>query len=269
MRRPPKNGEWLTRGASWATIIGVPIGCIAVVLAFLTLDGSGSSGASSMSSPPRLAPIDLIARNGKAPHRPKLEVMVRNEGGGVAVVSRARIRIDHVYPLPLCFTQGDFPLSNEYGAQLPVDADPGDVVEVPLHQQVKAGMPDRFTIALGAVGEGGADEALPGNYLFELQVSLMHDADRSPLPLGRALVSVPGLPFAGVYFLEEGEFESLDDVYNPQGEPALEYWSDPLACWRDNGNSLINALAGDATRSPQLDEIGKSVSFPTAAELEP
>lgn len=258
------------RRASWATIIGVPIGLTALIFAYLALQGSGDSGAKEVSPLPQLERIDLIAHNGPLPHHASLEVMVHNGGLGRSVVSRAKIEILHVSTLPYCFTQGDLPVTERYGAQLPIDAAPGTAVEVPVHEQLAADRADRFEIALGVVGDNpNVDDELPGLYLFEVDVSLIHDGSRKPLPMGRALVSLPGLPFASVYFLTEGEFEELDSVYNPHDSPVREAWRGTMSCWRTNAKALARAQGTSATYSPQLGEILSSALVPSFSEVEP
>lgn len=259
----------LSRRASWATILAVPIGIVALVLAYLALGGAGSTRSDTTSRSPQLESIDLIARNGPAPHRPALELLVHNGGTGRSLISRAQIEVLDVRPLPLCYTQGDLPTSERYGARLPIDASAGDVVEAPLHQQIGADQDDRFRIDLGVIGRGASEaEELPGLYLFEVGISLIHDGDDEPLSVGTALVSLPALPIATLYFLVSGEFEEVNDIYNGADYYSPHtLWNRVMPCWRANGKVLAASDQGNAARSPQLAEISRTATVPSFSEL--
>jgi len=271
------GGERLPRWANWATIVAVPIAIVAAVLAIVAPAGDSPvepqtpatpvsrpavkpprEAVSSPEPPPQLERVDLIVRNGPLPRHPKLELIVHNVGRGRAIASRARIEIRRKYLLPLCFTQGGFSLSGEYNAEIPAAADPGYVVETPLHQQVAPGQPDRFEIALGVAPDPSPD--FFGLYMYELRVSLLHDGEARPLPMGDALVSIPGIPDAESYYLTAGGFAKLDAVFNPGESP--DYWAQAKPCWRSNTRALRRALAGAATRSPSLNAVGARMVTP-------
>lgn len=257
----------LSRGANWAAIIGIPIGILALVLAYFALDG-GSEGSPRPAGPaPRLERVDLSVSNDlQSGAEPALEFLVHNGGRGGSVISRAQIEILSVTALPLCYSQGDLPESESYGAQLPADADSGEVVEVPLHQQLLGNESDRFAVDLGVIDAEGDP---PGQHLFELSVSLIHDGDSDALPMGTALVSVPGLPIPPLYYLREGELVDMEHDYNGAGfYSSHELWHSVMPCWRANGEGLIEATESTATRSPDLDEILRSASVGSYAEVE-
>lgn len=288
-RREEAPDRRLGRWASWATVAAIPIGAVALVLAFLALPDEDEVepvvvlGAAPLESPrsaepsepeptgvrelpSRLEKVDLIVRNGSfLQGKPRLELMVHNTGGGRAVISRAKIEVLRRYRLPLCFTQGGFSLSGSYDAQIPASAGRGYVVETPLHQQVGPTQPDRFEIAMGVVPE--KHPTFFGLYLFELGVSLVHDGEPRTLPMGRALVSIPEAPDAGGYFLADGEFKELAQVFTPGGY--FDFWDKAKPCWRSNTKILRRALASEAARSPQVKAIEATMVTPTRAQLEP
>lgn len=218
----------------------------------------------------QLEPVDLIARNGLAPARPALELMVHNSGRAAALLSRVRIEVISVKELPLCYTQGDFPTSERYGVQLPTEADPGTVVVSPLHQEVRAGENDRFRLDIGVSPPNGEDhEPLAGLFLYEVGVSVLHDGDDEALDMGTALLSVPALPIATLYFLTEGEFAKLEEGYNGAGfYSPQEMWSEVLPCWQSNGRYLSSVASDSASsRSPQLQQLLDSAIVPNFAEV--
>lgn len=262
------KSERLSRWANWATIVAVPIAVLALVVTLLSAGGNGSAtpdpgGASSAS----LQQVGLAVRNDVSLDEMQgLEVLLHNAGGQRSVVSGARIEILRVDPLPLCFSQGDLQLSGHYDAQLSTDAEPGDVVEVPLHQQLGSDEADRFEIALGLSGE--EESSSSDLYLFELDVSLEHDGAQPPVGLGRALVSLPMLPPPGAYYWARDTGSSLKRYMISGNASVQETWGPPMSCWLANTETLRRVLAGSAARSPQMDAIGSDIVTPTFAALE-
>lgn len=278
-RRRERRSRWrwrlesdrLSRWANWATIIALPIALAGAVIAVIAVDWGGSAAPAPAPASSRLQGVDLAVRNGLPPQKAGLEVLLHNAGTQRSVVSGAQIEILHVDPLPLCFTQGELPLSSRYGTQLSTGAKPGEVVEVPLHQQLGADGADRFAIALGLTDkEEGGNGELSGMYLFELDVSLMHDTERRPLHLSEALVSLPELPLgSGMYVWTPDTARFLATSYlHAEGLSAEEAWGQQMPCWRANTNTLRRALSSSAARSPQLEALGREIVTPTYAALE-
>lgn len=280
-KREGSSRDRVARGANWATILGAPIGIAALLFAFLALQNDDGEPVANRTAPKikpgaasdgaQLEPVDLIVHNepfsSQFPQgQSRLEMLIHNAGDGRSVVSRARIEIRRLDPLPICFTQGGLALSESYDAQLPASAEPGDVVEVPLHQQLGPDQADRFTIDLSVLPD--ETEEFSGYYLFELQVSLLHDGEPRPLDVGKALVSIP-VPPGSEAFLTKPSAESMDEAFNTQGEPVNQFWASEMACWRSNAKLFERALAGDAARSPQLDAaLDDVIRSPSFADLE-
>jgi hypothetical protein len=256
----------LGRRANWAAIVSAAVGAAALALAYLTFFKGDDPVPAAAPRTARLERVDLIARNGLPPHKPGLELLVHNDGRGRSVVSRARIEVLRVYPMPLCFTQGELPVSGRYGVRLPEDSQPGDVVEVPIHQQVPPDGADRFVFDLGVAPADPGSDTLEGLYLFEVEVSLVHDDGSSPLPMGKALVSLEELPFTTEYLLRKGQFSRLEREY---GSPPPQTWMPPLPCWQANGRTLLLAASSEATRSRQLQTIMDVAVVPSLSEAEP
>lgn len=244
---------------------------VAATVLFSFLRGSGG-GETTVAIEPiqhvaasaHLKAVDLLVEDdvGRYPFHSRVEATLHNIGGRLAVITRARIKILHVYELPLCFTQGDLPVSGSYGVLLPADAEPGQVVEAPLHQQVGADEPDRFALDLGVDGAH-----LKGVYLFDLDISLVNDGSKVPLPLGRVLVSLPETPGPQNYVWREGDGESLNETFNPYGHPVREVWSESMPCWRENTKLLRRAFDERATHSPELAGVAEGLVTPTYAAL--
>jgi hypothetical protein len=264
------GSERLSRWANWATVLTGAIVLVGTLGAILPIDlGGGDEPAPPPSQAANLQDVDLLVRNDLQPTPPALELLLHNAGRGRSVVSGARIEVLRVDPLPLCFAQGELPLSGHYGAQLSTEAKPGEVVEVPLHQQLGTDEADRFEIVLGLTSEEESSSGeLPGLYLFELDVSLEHDGAQPPLRLGRALVSLPALPPSGAYYWARDTASSLKQYLISGDAPVQEIWGPPMPCWRANTEVLRQGLAGPAARSPQMDALSSEIVTPTFAALE-
>ena len=276
----PGTPERLQRSANWAGIVSAFLGAVALLLAYLALhQGGGDAVPTADPRHSQLETVDLIAKNGPPPHEPALELIVKNSGG-TSVITRARIEVRRVFLLPLCFTQGSLPVSERYGVRLPPDAEPGELIEVPLHQQVGTNRADRFAIRLGIdtnraapvgaaaeeLGMKAGDGQLPGLYLFEVGVSLVHDGGVEPLEMGTALVALPELPLGPEYLLEEGGFKQVTDTFLTEDPQAT--WREPMACWRANAQIAARARESGATRSPELEKVLSAAVIPRWSEAE-
>lgn len=194
---------------------------------------------------------------------------MHNAGLDSSVVSRARIEVLAVHRLPLCYTQGDLPLSEGYDVRLPGDAVQGDVVETPLHQQIRPRGNDRFRVNLGVDDKGGEGRPFPGVHLFELSFALTHDGLAEPLDMGTALLSIPQVPMATLYYLREGELAELEDSYNGAGYyTPRDMWSGAMPCWQANGEALPDIASSSAARSPEMDEVLREAVVPNFSEAE-
>jgi hypothetical protein len=243
---------------------------VGLALAYFALGGDESSGSKQARGAANLERIDLIPRNGDLSIDPGVELLVHNAGLDSSVVSRARIEVLAAHRLPLCYTQGDLPLSEGYDLQLPGDAAQGDVVEAPLHQQIGPLGNDRFGIDLGVDDSGGEEgRPFPGVHLFELSLSLTHDGLDQPLSMGTVLISIPEVPMATLYYLREGELSELEDSYNgARYYTSEEMWSSTMPCWGANAEAMMDVQRSPAARSPQLEEALGEAVVPNFSEAE-
>jgi hypothetical protein len=265
----PTDSDW-SRWASWATILAVPLALVGLALAYLAVGGEKSSGSKQTTGRADLERIDLIPRNGNLSIKPGVEMLVHNAGLDSSVVSRARIEVLAVHRLPLCYTQGDLPLSEGYDVQLSGDAAQGDVVEAPLHQQIGSLGNDRFRINLGVDDAGGEEgRPFPGVYLFELNVAIAHDGLDEPLSMGTVLLSIPEVPMATLYYLREGELADLEDSYNgARYYTPREMWSSTMPCWEANAEALMDIERSSADGSRELEEALREAVVPSFSEAE-
>ena len=254
----------LSHLVAWATIVSAVVAVAVAANDFLSSESEDGAPSSSVS--PRLRPAGLNVINSDASQKPTLDVLLHNEGGQRSIISGAKFEVLGVDALPYCFTQGDLPVSGRYGAQLSTDSKEGDAVEVQLHQQLAADAADRFQVSLSLEGE-----AKGSLYLFELGVSVLHDGKQDPTPVGRALVSLPQVPFGSVYYLAEdtiGYLRQYTRTYIEYDDgPTGELWAEPLACWLKNAKAIRAGLAGPAERSPEMAAVGPEIITASLAEL--
>ncbi len=277
-RRWRLGDERRSRWSEWAQIIGLLVGIAALAATIYAIASSRGNGSEASVRNPREAGLRSVGLtvNNNATGRQQgqgIELLLQNTGTGRSVVSEAQIEVKRLDRLPLCFTQGELPLSERYGALLPSDARPGEVVKAPLHQQLAADRADRFELALGLdpdPAELDVEGKLPGVYLFELDVSVSSDGKERPLEVGKALVSLPELPTPfGVYLWSPSTPRFLATNFgNPDGRSAEELWSAYMPCWRKNTAALRRALAQLAARSPSMEALGREIVTPSYAAIE-
>lgn len=268
-----RDGESrLDRGARLATIVGAPIALVGVVIATLAFLGGGGDGAEPSASPdaePRLEAVDLIGRGDQRGSRAGVELLVRNAGSGRSVISEAQLEVLRKAELPRCFSQGTLPVSERYGVPLSVDAEPGETIAVPLHQQVGPDEADRFLIEFSLTDPRQGDEAeFDRVTLFELDVSLIRDGDSEPLPMGTTLIALPEVPFEIGYYLAKGQITEVDQSYNGSGtyQPD-EIWGRIIPCWRQNAAALASFAGAEAASSAPVAEAIEKAVKPSLAEL--
>lgn len=188
-RRPHTNGPLrdagrLERRANWAVIVGLPIAVATLAVAIVALSDHGDRAVAQKVD---LEDVALTVYNGVPGERvrgtsgePELEVTLHNVGNQLSVARSVRIKVQEVAVLKHCYSAGVMPLGGRYGITLPASLTPGQVVEVPIHEQLAAEEADRFKLPISVVGRA----AVARIYLLRLGVSLLHDIDRRPLPLG-------------------------------------------------------------------------------------
>jgi len=227
---------------------------------------SGESRSHSK-EPADLRPVALIAHDlGYDERRSRLEIEVHNTGGRLVVIDQAEVTVRRVFELERCAAQGDLPLSNVYGTALPADAKPGEAITIPLHQQVGPDEADRFALALSVDREAARSATL---FLYEIEVALRNDGGRPVLSLGKALISLPHMPFPAEYFWDGRTAEVLRE-FHAAGEPFTprQTWGYAMPCWQANTKTLQRALASPAARSRGLDVVAKTLATPSFSALE-
>lgn len=233
-----------------AAVVGVLITLAGVVIALLSFLG-GDKGPRNP-GPATLKAVALVVHNGDVGTDPSLDVQLHNVGGRRAVVTKARITVERVDSVPVCFSAGALDVSGRYSATLP---DRPGVVEVPLHQQIGRDQADRLSITLGATKESLHLNSPPSRkLLYRLRLALLDDSGGQPADAGTALVSVPGVPEGTEdYWPRSLQSKSRSELAATFGG-SIPYASF-VPCWRANNARLHVALSAPGARSPELDQL--------------
>lgn len=163
---------------------------------------------------------------------PQVEVLVRNTGDLVSVVSRATFEVMDYGILEICQAGGVLDLSAAYAVVLPTgDEAVGERVPVDVRQEIRVGEADRFGFELTVPEERINDYAV---HLYRLGVRLERDGGRG-LEAGMAVVSVP---------------RAVDRWYFD--EDAAAYGEDVAACYARNAATYERFARLDGTRSASM-----------------
>lgn len=250
---------------------GLLVGAAALIALFAWLYPRSGDSQPHVEGTPRSARLvltDMVVHDPsyeQAHRHARLEITVHNFGGRLVVVDGARIEVRQVYEIRRCTTQGDLILSNSYGVLLPVGAKFGYTIEKPLHQQIGPDQADRFGISFGTNIPANSEPAV---YLFEVEVALRNDGPHNPLPLGRAILSLPEKPTGGQYFWGQGTIETLKNLQGGADQSPRELWAEAMPCWRMNTAIFRQFLNGDAERSPEIKAIPGELLTPSFSKLE-
>jgi hypothetical protein len=243
---PPLNR--LARAAAYATIVGALLAATTLAIA---LTGSAHNSSHQAPRPAILQPLSLVVEQAK--DKPSVQVIIHNLGSERSIVTEVRTHILAEERLILCGSQGELDLSGHYTVLLPATPSPGQVIATPLHEQLAGDEADRFSLAFAAVGQTSVKEfELPQRvYVYQLGLSLIHDAQRAPVRLGKVVLAVPALPRVNEYFLTA---EDTTPAFRKHMTSSFgsRFYGEYRACYRHNGLALERMLALPGARDPAL-----------------
>lgn len=122
---------------------------------------------------------------------------LHNVGNQLSVAKSVRVKIQDVAVLKQCYSAGVTPLGGRYDVMLPASPESGQVIQAPIHEQLAAEEADRFRLTMTVSGQ----KVLSRIYLLRLDVSLLHDLNERPLPLGEAVMALPAVPEGEGFYL--------------------------------------------------------------------
>ncbi len=226
----------------------------AMVIAAATVIGNGFGHRISPGPPPSASPAarpqievdDLLVNPPNNPSSPMLiDIKLRNIGDQLTIVKRAVLTIRRSAPLPVCLSQGILPLSNTYGAFLPISPAPNQQVTLSLSDQIPAGQADRFELALRLPPLATRGQYL---YLYSIDISLLHDASSKAVNAGHVILLMPDAADADQYFLTRIDNAGRAQISAIQGPGAF-------TCLRSNATQLREFLSLPGARAQELTNV--------------
>lgn len=162
---------------------------------------------------------------------PTVDVVVRNTGGVVSVVTGMTFDVLAYELVEICEAGGGVEVSATYDVQLPVTDPVGRSVRVDVTQEVPASSVDRFALVMAVP----APEEQVGFHLYRLQVHLEHDGQTRDV--GAIVVPVAHVP----------------DEESVSGEGA-KYGGDVGQCYADNAAAYERVRAWQGERPAGMPE---------------
>ncbi len=155
------------------------------------------------------------------------------------------------------------PLGGRYDITLPASPEPGQAIEAPIHEQLAAEEANRFKLTMTVAGQA----VLSRIYLVRLDLSLLHDVDGRPLPLGEVIMALPAVPKEEGFYLTP---RLLTPAYRAmhsreEEEFGFSFYNSLAPCWRSNGLALKKMLAHTGQRSAGLQKAATEAVIPTPA----
>ena len=172
---------------------------------------------------------------------------LRDPGNGVSVIDRVRFVVKQFAALSDigCIPgAGPIPISANYRATLPSVAHPGQTIDAPLSQEVRANSADRMKIGLDVKSNGPyvyeTSDGTGASRIYRMDVLLYHDKERKPVDAGAVILAIP-FPAYSLF---------------PGGQQTSTLVSG--ACWKHNPGTLRGMLALGGARSPELKAFGEN-----------
>ncbi|CAO5246581.1 effector-associated domain EAD1-containing protein [Frankia sp. AgKG'84/4] len=182
-------------------------------------------------SPPaaQLQVDDLVVEQTDSSDRPsQVVVTLHNTSSRRVVVTRAVLTVVAHVSVPVCYQNGELPISADYGVRLPKNPVERQIVSTPVSQQLAPDEADRFALQL-------AKPADTATHLYRLQLSLQHDGDKRPLTVGEFMVSTPYVPH-----WEDAQYLSWKDPEGPKrlADLGLAVQARVTSCLEHNTSAL-------------------------------
>jgi hypothetical protein len=266
-RKPASKKAHRSHGGP-ARILGLPlwggVGAIAtllsLVIAIVLLAWPRSTSNSSATThhgaaSPHLA-LDTVLVKWKYIERDNLPAfldqvyfVLRNTGGELAVITGVRLEVQQFARIPECFSSGSLGTTGWTTAGLPANPRRGEVVTVPVSQQLSPDSADKFEVSLHV------PKATQGLQIYRLRTWIRYD-EQDYLDAGYLVLSLPVEPQDGGYFW------SRSDQADPNRlKPFTPDLQSLAHCLISNSELLRGILSQPGARSTGLASILSALAY--------
>ena len=256
--RPPQKSHWrkpVLLSTLGAAVTAVIIGVIVNVLSTQAQRVVPPPSSPSASTSPHLEVdgVNVTSSNTQVKGSDltlipfKVDIKVLNTGKGVAAINDAKLVIQSFVKFPLCASQGSFSPTGEYRSNMPTNAKPGQVVNVPISQLVQPNGADRFLLLLRVPLPKGSDAA--NIYVYRAHLYLTYNVHTKPLNAGEVLVDLPVWPVAGEYYWNSYYATHPQAILGAIYKPDIPKYK---SCAMNNSRALRSILSQPAIRPAQL-----------------
>lgn len=158
-------------------------------------DSPDTSEQSSQSG--RLEVVDV--RTSEADKSAAVELVVRNTGRTVSVITEAEFRVrDVIDPSNLSTCAGIIDLTGSYDVSIPASRELfgpedgiGEVVSIDVSQEIPPNKGDRFAFDVGVAGTEANPASASKPALYLIDVAIRHDGEDTALSAGSVLLGIP------------------------------------------------------------------------------
>jgi hypothetical protein len=180
----------------------------------------------------------------------KVDLKLLNTGTGVAVINDARLIIQQFAELSPCNPAGFFGPSHTYGSNMPTNPSQGQVVDIPLSQEIQPNGADRFDLLLTIPEpKNGGDSVV---YLYRIHLYLTYNVNTRPLDVGEVLVDLPFPPAAGDYYWDSYYATHPQAAAAEAGTPGSTGYKHYMSCADGNSHTLHAILSPPSMRPAEL-----------------
>lgn len=190
-----------------ARILGLPMwggvsaiaAVLSVAIAIVVAWPRSTSRPDSLGSSPRLELDDvqvqpkITERHGLPSFSDQIYFSLRNTGNQLAIITGLKLQVQQFAQVPECYSSGSLGTTGWSTAGLPASPSPGEVVTVPVSQQVAPDSADKFEVSIHV------SKAAQGIHFYRLQSWVIYDKQVA-LKAGYLLASLPVEPQDGGYY---------------------------------------------------------------------
>ena len=181
---------------------------------------------------------------------------IRNTGNQLAIITGVTLRIERSAQLPICFSQGNLPVTGHpYPGTLPLKPSNGYVTRIPVSQQIGPDQADQFEVQLRPSNDVPSGTIT----LYDVAASINYDKQSTPpLDAGKLTLSMPLVPNNQEYF-----WTGSTQLIALMGSevPSIS------RCMIRESKLIRSFLTGQSARSSELSSLLSAMSYCCVAKV--